>query len=87
MFVSCHKSDQPSASNAEIIGFNPEKCMCCWGWTIKIGDDTIKTRDTRLAGLAGYDITTPVPVYIELGARDKDCATYFQIIQIEVVKP
>ena len=26
-----------------ILKFNPQKCMGCWGWTIKVGKDTIKT--------------------------------------------
>ena len=47
---SCDKKSQPTneesqkiVANAEIVGFNQEKCGCCWGWVIVMNGDTIKT--------------------------------------------
>jgi hypothetical protein len=54
-------------SNAEIISFDARKCMCCWGWVIKMGKDTIKSADDRIYKLVGYEIKEPVKVYVELG--------------------
>jgi hypothetical protein len=84
--VSCNKENQHSNPNAEIIKFNPDKCGCCWGWAVRIGKDTIKTDDARFGDLFGFDITKPVPVYIELGDRDQTCSLYFKINKIELIK-
>jgi hypothetical protein len=37
---SCEKTAEDkvledTGQNAQIIGFNPDKCYCCWGWEIK----------------------------------------------------
>lgn len=74
-------------SNAELLGFNPDKCGCCWGWTIKIGNDTIKSDDTIIGETVGYNINYPVNVYIELGELEKTCTEqggmdYYDIKQI-----
>ena len=61
-------------SNAQIIDFNPEKCGCCWGWTIKIGNDTIKSYDARIGKLIGYNINYPVNVYVEKGDLEQTCS-------------
>ena len=41
IFRGCEK-DNINKVQAEIIGFVPEKCGCCWGWEINVGNDTIK---------------------------------------------
>ncbi len=71
--VSCSKDDRNLESNAEIIGFTPEKCWCCWGWTIRIGNDLIKSDNIIIGEVVGYKITDPVKVYIELGELKTEC--------------
>jgi hypothetical protein len=71
-------------SNAEIISFDMRKCMCCWGWVIKMGNDTIKSDDDRIFKLVGYEIKEPVKVYVELG-EPRFCKYYNikKIIKVE----
>lgn len=42
---SCYKNDEPGNCNktGEIIFYEYKECLCCPGWVIKIGNDTIKT--------------------------------------------
>jgi hypothetical protein len=82
--LSCEKESSTKSKNAEIISFNPDKCMCCWGWTIKIGDDLIKSDDPRLEAIAGFDIEVPVGVHIELGTKDVQCDSFYEIKSIEI---
>jgi|WetSurMetagenome_2_1015567.scaffolds.fasta_scaffold98876_1 hypothetical protein len=97
---SC-KKDSPSTSdtlkaNAEIIAFRPEKCGCCWGWVIRMGTDTIKVDSLPHTEAVGYNILTPIPVYIELGGMKQDCSSspntdpivsksYYTIKKLELV--
>jgi hypothetical protein len=88
-FTSCSKDK--SVANAEIIKFHPEKCGCCWGWDIKYGNDTIRAVDVIVGNTVGYDISTPIPVYIEIGERDETCSSikhmdFYTIKKIERVK-
>jgi hypothetical protein len=71
-----------AATRAEEIGFNPNKCMCCRGWIIRIGNDTIKTTDIRVQEIAGLNITLPVPVIIEWGELDIQCPDFYSIKSI-----
>ncbi len=61
-------------SNAKIINFNPEKCGCCWGWTIIIGNDTIKSDNEIIGKKLGYKTDFPVNVYIEKGELEQTCS-------------
>ena len=61
-------------SNAKIINFNPDKCGCCWGWTIKIGNDTIKSDDEIIGKTVGYNIDYPVDIYVETGDIKQTCS-------------
>ena len=81
--VSCEKEDM---SYAEVLSFNPEKCGCCWGWTIKVRNDTIKSADSRLADIVGYEINKPIPIKLELGEGEKFCSLYYEIKKIELIK-
>ena len=54
--------------------------MCCWGWVIKMGKDTIKSEDSRIGKLVGYEIKEPVKVFIELG--EPGICKYYGIKQI-----
>ncbi len=41
--LSCSKdNDENCSKEGEIIDYNGNECMCCPGWTIKAGQDTIK---------------------------------------------
>jgi len=80
----CEKieSFENSTFDAEITGFVSEKCYCCWGWQIKIGDQFIKADLLPDVALIGYEITSPVPVVIETGARKINCNSnpdYYEI--------
>ena len=96
-FISCEKSENSYKGNAEIIGFNSEKCGCCWGWIIKCGKDTIKSDDGIIEEVAGYEIDEPIPVYIELGEIEDACSKmgyddpdlsidYYAIKKIELIQ-
>jgi hypothetical protein len=61
-------------SNATIIDFNPDKCGCCWGWTIKIGNDTIKSDNAIIGKTIGYKIDYPVNVFAEKGDLKQSCS-------------
>jgi hypothetical protein len=80
---SCKKDNVSNKINAEIIGFNSDKCMCCWGWTIKIGNDTIKSDNVIIGELVGYEIKDPIKVYIELGEIKTTCSDYYNIKEIK----
>jgi hypothetical protein len=76
IFISCKKKEAKLVSNAEVIGFVSEKCECCWGWIIKIGDETIKSDNIIIGELVGYEIIKPIKVYIELGDLVYSCSSY-----------
>lgn len=91
--ISCNKFDAKIKSNATIIGFNPNKCYCCWGWIIKTGNDTIKSDNIIIGETIGYDIHYPVNVYIEIGELESKCSDlgfsnldYYKVIKIEMIK-
>ena len=104
MVSSCDKESAPTieekrtyAPNAEIIGFNSEKCGCCWGWVIRFGADTIKADSIPNVDKIGYGISKPIPVYIELGTKKADCSSmlwsnpinnkdYFAISRLELIE-
>ncbi|MDI3318661.1 hypothetical protein [Pinibacter soli] len=61
-------------SNAKVLGPSTDKCQCCWGWTIKIGNDTIMSSDNIIGQKIGYNNSTPIAVYIELGEIETTCS-------------
>ena len=74
LITSCEKDKNLLNINAEIIDFNPDKCSCCWGWTIKIGTDTIKSDSEIIGETIGYEIIKPIKVNIELAEIEKRCS-------------
>lgn len=86
LISSCKKDNGSNKSNAEIIGFNPAKCACCWGWTIKIGNDTIKSDNIGIGELVGYEIKDPIKVYIVLGGIKEMCGQYGEYYNIKEIK-
>ena len=87
--MACAKNDNSTIKKAEIINFNPNKCMCCWGWTIKVENDTIKSKDAIIGEIIGYNIEYPVSVKIDLRGITKNCSifsnsiNYYEIVNIE----
>ena len=61
-------------NNAQILSFNPEKEACSWGWTIKIGNDTIKSDDVIIGKTVGYNRDYPVDIYLEKGDLEQACS-------------
>jgi hypothetical protein len=70
---SCDKADDSIKPKAKIIDFNPDKCYCCWGWTIVKGNDTIKLDDIIIGETVGYVKKYPVDVYIEIEELENKC--------------
>ncbi len=84
MFNSCEK-EESSQLNAEIIGFNSYKCGCCWGWIIKLENEIIKADKLPDVEKIGYEISTPIPVILELGECKRECPgyDYYDIISLK----
>ncbi len=62
-----------NTTDAQIIGFVPEKCYCCWGWVIKVGTETIKTE--YIPDLSPSENTVfPIDVRITIGNKTIDCS-------------
>lgn len=98
---SCKKESSPAngslKANAEIIGFKSEKCGCCWGWVIRMGTDTIKVDSLPNVSAVGYDISSPIPIYLELAGVKQDCSAmpagdpvvtknYYVIKKLEIIQ-
>ena len=82
----CCKSNasRDNLTKAEVLSFNAEDCMCCWGWTLKVGNDTIKCEDTKLGEIVGFTITKPVTVYVELGGINELCSKKSKFVFYEL---
>ena len=72
--------------SGEIIYFEANKCVCCWGWVIKIGNDTIKTRHLPNPEIKPGIINTPIKVIIELGSKMTSCKNYYYVKYCELIK-
>jgi len=86
--ASCKKDPEKVLANAEIFKFNPLKCMCCWGWYVKKGTDTLKI-DELPANVDLFNENLPIPVYIELGNEKYNCTLdypYFEVKKLEIVR-
>lgn len=63
-------------SNAQVISFNPDKSACSWGWKIKTGNDTIMSENGIIGNTIGYEISSPIDVYIQTGEKVRNCSDY-----------
>ncbi|MDZ7878954.1 MAG: hypothetical protein U5L45_14830 [Saprospiraceae bacterium] len=63
---SCHKTPTESTTISEglVIGFRAEKCMCCTGNLIKIGNDTLQF-EVFPSGTPKFTPVYPYPVKVE----------------------
>lgn len=91
LFLS--NESETTKANAKIIAFEPNKCGCCWGWTVEMGDKVLKLDDGRVGELVGHKINHPVEVYIEIGEITDNCSKnesglpdYYELITIETVE-
>jgi len=82
--TGCEKIDHlaNTSTKAQVIGFVPEKCFCCWGWVIKVGTETIKAE--QIPSLNPSENTVfPINARITIGSRTIDCsgemADYYEI--------
>jgi len=73
IFLMASCQDENELIEAKVVGFNANKCMCCWGWTIEFNGTVIQTESGIIGEVVGYEITEPIRVYIELGEKDEDC--------------
>lgn len=80
--LSCEHEPELNPDYAEVIAFSPDKCMCCWGWTIRAGDKIFMSDDFRLSEIAGFNIAEPVPIFVEIGARDQQCSEFYRLDSI-----
>lgn len=60
-------------SNAQILSFNPDKLACSWGWKIKMNNDTIMSESGIIGNTIGYEISSPIDVYIQTGEKTRNC--------------
>lgn len=66
-FANSQKRIDNKKTHGTILRFDPSKCNGCWGWVIKIGQDTIKTDSLPLDTTSLKKIKYPQPVNIMVG--------------------
>lgn len=70
-------------ANAKVIYFNSHKCLYCRGWKIALNNDTVVYTDNWNAGkYVGYNISNPIPVYIEVGEPIENVCNNSSIFRI-----
>ena len=89
--TGCEKKDElvNKTTDAQVIGFDTEKCFCCWGWVIKVGADTIKAEQIPTLNLSESTVF-PINARITIGERTIDCsgrmADYYEIKEFTEIK-
>jgi hypothetical protein len=92
LITGCKKKDEFEnlTTNAQITGFVPEKCYCCWGWVIKISSDTIKTEFIPNLEYQLENIVFPINARIKIGSKTIDCAEnkfdYYEILEFNTIE-
>ena len=88
----CSYENYKNRLSAEVVAFHAEKCMCCWGWDIKIGNNLIRTESGKVGNIVGYEINKPVPVLLILGEKEEDCSSritnidFYEVIDIKLIE-
>lgn len=88
----CLNEENNVQLKAEVVAFHAEKCMCCWGWDIKIGDKLIRTDSGIVGIIVGHEIKESVPVIIVLGEKEEDCSSrttnmdFYDITDIKLIE-
>lgn len=78
----------PCDKDGKIIGFDPKKCGCCWGWIITVGKDTIKADKLPVTGNDYFGYIGNVK--LNLGEKLDRCTNdypYYNIVCIKKTKP
>lgn len=75
---SCEKQDriEYTTQNAKIIDFVTEKCYCCWGWIIKIGNDTIRAEEIPGVTYDQESTLFPIAGDTKIGKKTTECESY-----------
>lgn len=81
--------DNNCINEGTILNFNSLKCGGCWGWTIKIGSDTIKTDNLPYSQNITQQLKFPQKVKVGIGQRKVNQYSidyeYYEITCIELV--
>jgi hypothetical protein len=95
--TNCEKKDElvDRTTDAQVVGFVMEKCYCCWGWVIKVGEETIKAE--QIPNLNPSENTVfPIKARITIGSKTIDCSDrtidmtkmpdYYEIKEFTIIK-
>jgi len=70
-----------------ILKFNPKKCMGCWGWTIKVGEDTIKTDHLPFSQEIAFNLKFPARVRLTVAEiMSNTLGSDFDYYEIECIE-
>jgi hypothetical protein len=73
MLTGCRK-DHGYQNSGTIIGADYRKCMCCGGWFIKIGNDTLRFQNLpEGSNINLTDVKYPIDVYLDWNYPDPQC--------------
>jgi hypothetical protein len=73
--IDCKDGKSSCLKNGRVLRFNFEKCNCCWGFVLKVNNDTFVVNDQKIFDLIDYtNITSPIEVEVELGTKPNECA-------------
>ena len=95
--TNCEKQTElvNTTTDAQIVGFVTEKCYCCRGWVIKVGEETIKAE--QIPTLSPSENTVfPIKGRISIGSKKIDCSNrtidmtkmpdYYEIKEFTLIK-
>ena len=87
VLVSCNKSSNIDY-NASVIGFNPDKAMCQYGWTIIYQGRIVKSDDQIIGSTIGFNPKFPVDVSIQVNEKGHMCNSmgHFDYISIDAIE-
>lgn len=76
LFANCEKKDElvNKTTDVQIVGFVAEKCYCCWGWIINIGNKAIKTENIPNLNYSPDTTVFPINARITIGSKTIDCS-------------
>jgi len=95
--TNCEKKDElvNRTTDAQIVGFITEKCYCCWGWVIKVGEETIKAEQIPTLN-PSENTVFPIKARITIGSKTIDCSDrtidltilpdYYEIKEFTLIK-
>jgi hypothetical protein len=89
--TNCEKEDEliDRTTDAQIVGFVMEKCYCCWGWVIKVGEETIKAEQIPTLN-PSENTVFPIKARITIGSKTIDCSgnmsDYYEIKKFTMTK-